>query len=139
MASGGVTFTGWDETIKKLEEKFSPAKVSRIENKALSVGARVIKANLKHGVASYMDTGATFNEVVAGKPRLRSGHRSVKIGWAGDGSKQRWRLVHLNEFGYTRFGRTYSPRGMGKVQSAYNSSKEAAKAAQVAELKRLVK
>lgn len=135
----GVTFTGWDETIHKLEEKFSPTKVGRIENKALEAGARVFKAHIKHGVSGYMDTGATFNEVTAGKPRLRSGHRSVKIGWADNGSKQRWRLVHLNEFGYTRFGRTYSPRGLGRVQAAYDGSKGAAKQAQVAELRRLVK
>lgn len=137
--ANGVTFTGWDETIRKLEEKASPAKAGRIENAALRAGAKVFEAHIKHAVAGYMDTGATFNEVTAGKPRLRSGHRSVKIGWRGDGSKQRWRLVHFNEFGYTRFGRTYSPRGMGKVQGAFDSSKEAAKRAQVNELKRLVK
>ena len=63
--------------------------------------------NLKNAVSSYRDTGKTVIEVTTGKPRLRGGVRTINVGWSGSGSGQRYRLVHLNEFGYTRYGKRY--------------------------------
>ena len=83
-----------------------------------------MSSKLKSAVSSYRDTGATVDEVTVGKPRSKGGMRTISVGWDGGGSKQRYRLVHLNEFGYTRFGRSYSPRGMGKVQNAFDSAKQ---------------
>lgn len=128
-------FEGFDEVINKLTEKFSPAKLSRVENAALRVAGRRVAVELKNAVASYKDTGKTVLQVSVGNPRSRGGVRTIKIGWhAGD----RWRLVHLNELGYTRFGKTYSPRGMGKIQGAYDSSRGPAKELERAELKKLL-
>ncbi|UNF76217.1 HK97 gp10 family phage protein [Lactiplantibacillus plantarum] len=135
MTEVTVKFKGVDEVINKLAEKFSPAKLSRIENDALRVAGRRVAVELKNAVASYRDTGQTVLQVSVGNPHSRGGVRTIKIGWhAGS----RWRLVHLNELGYTRFGKTYHPRGMGKVQGAFDSSRGPAKALEEAELRKLL-
>lgn len=133
-----VEIRGMDEVLAKLDEKFKPSRVSRIENNALNVAGRLMAVNLKRAVSSYRDTGKTVIEVTAGKARTRGGVKNIKIGWSGDGSGQRYRLVHLNEFGYTRNGKSYSPRGMGKIQNAYDSSRDEIKALMKHELEKLL-
>lgn len=133
-----VEVRGMDEVLAKLEEKLSPSRISRVENAALKVAGRFIAVKLKRAVASYRDTGKTVAEITVGKPRMRGGVRNIKVGWSGDGSGQRFRLVHLNEFGYTRNGKSYSPRGIGKIQAVYDSSKEEVKALQKHELEKLL-
>lgn len=130
-----VEVKGVDEVLNKLAEKFSPGKLARVENAALCVAGRRVAVELKNAVASYRDTGQTVLQVSVGNPRSAGGIRRIKIGW-GDGS--RWRLVHLNEFGYVRGGKSFSPRGMGKVQGAYDSSREQAKALERHELENLL-
>ncbi|WP_338230951.1 hypothetical protein [Lactiplantibacillus paraxiangfangensis] len=127
--------TGVDEVLNKLAEKFSPSKLTRVENAALRVAGRRVAVELKNAVASYRDTGQTVLQVSVGTPRSAGGMKRIRIGWhAGS----RWRLVHLNEFGYTRGGKTFSPRGMGKVQGAYDSSRGPAKQLERAELEKLL-
>lgn len=133
------TITGVNEVLAKLESKFSTARVTKIEKQALRVAGRYMASNLRHAVASYKDTGATMREVTYSTPRRRGGKVNLKVGWKGDGSNQRWRLVHLNEFGYTRNGITYSPRGLGVVQKTYDSTKEPAKQLEIRELKKVLK
>ena len=133
-----VNITGVEETLAKLEQKFSKRKLTIIENQALTVAGRYMAVTVKKAVQSYADTGATVREVTDTKPRVMGGERILKVGWEGDGSKQRWRLVHLNEFGYTRFGRTYAPRGLGKIQGAYNAGSVGAMALQAKQLRKLV-
>lgn len=133
-----VEVTGLTEVLNKLDEKFSPGKVARIENQALQIGGRLVAVNLKNAVAGYQDTGATLHEIVVGKSRLKAGVRTADVGWDGQGSKQRWRLVHLNEWGYTRYGKSYHPRGMGKIQQSFDESKEPAMRLQIKELKKLL-
>lgn len=130
--------TGVTEVISKLEHKFSRGRLTRIEKQALKRSGNYIKVNLRHSVAYYRDTGATMREVMYSTPRNRYGKVSLRVGWKGNGSMQRWRLVHLNEFGYTRNGRTYSPRGMGAVQRAYASTRDHAKEMIYDELKRVL-
>ncbi|MGJ3814870.1 hypothetical protein ACLOCQ_03615 [Lactiplantibacillus plantarum] len=135
MTEVTVKFTGVDEVINKLSQKLSPAKLNRAENDALRVAGRRVAVELKNAVASYRDTGQTVLQVSVGNPHSLGGVRTIKIGWhAGS----RWRLVHLNELGYTRFGKTYHPRGMGKVQGAFDSSRGPAKALEEAELRKLL-
>lgn len=127
-----------DEVLANMEKKLGSRSVTRYSNEALNVAGRYMAVRLKSAVSSYRDTGATVNEVTVGQARLKGGVRTIKIGWDGSGSKQRYRLVHLNEFGYTRFGRSYSPRGIGKVQNAYESSKQPMKALEKHELEKLL-
>ncbi|MFO5689582.1 hypothetical protein, partial [Klebsiella pneumoniae] len=63
----------------------------------------------KNAVAYYKDSGATYDEVVKSNVKGASyGIKEIDVGWRGD--KSRWRLVHLNEFGYTKSGRYNRPR-----------------------------
>lgn len=136
--------TGMDETLAKMRAKFSPGRLSRYENAALNKAAEYVEEELKKSVGTYSyvnsrtgATGETKIEVAAGKARMRGSVRSVNIGWAG-GAMERWRLVHLNEFGYTRWHKTYSPKGMGKIQATYDAIKQPAMDIQREELKKLL-
>lgn len=133
-----VDVRGVDEVLAKLEEKFKPSKLAKIENEALRIAGRLMAVNLKNAVSSYRDTGKTVIEVTAGKPRLRGGVRTINVGWSGSGSGQRYRLVHLNEFGYTRYGKRYSPNGIGKIQKTFDSSKNSVKSLERHELEKLL-
>jgi hypothetical protein len=134
----GVEVKGVEDVLAKLEAKFAPGRVSRIENDALRVGGRLVAVNVKNYVSSFRDTGKTVQEVTVGSPKGGRGHRTIRVGWSPDGSGQRWRLEHLNEFGYTRWGRSYHPRGMGRLQAAYDASKGPAKEIQRSQLEKLL-
>lgn len=121
-----VEIKGMDEVLAKLDQQLGTRKLNQYQKSALTVMGRYLAVKLKSAVASYRDTGATVQEIVVSTPSKKDGTLTLKLGWDGAGSKQRWRLVHLNEFGYTRTGRTYSPRGMGKIQQTYDGNKEAA-------------
>lgn len=109
--------TGTEEILANIEKKMGKAKANRVINKALRTTADEIVLLTKEAVAYYRDTGATYDEVVRGNVKgASSGIKSIDVGWKGDMS--RWRLVHLNEFGYTRFGKYVRPQGMGAVQRA---------------------
>ena len=133
-----IDVKGLKEIEQKLNEKFSERQVATHVNNALKIAGRYATVELKRAASTYRDTGATVNEIVAGKPSAKSGVRNIKIGWSGDGSKQRWRLVHLNEFGYTRNGRSYSPRGVGKIRSAYDDMQPKLRELEAAELRKLL-
>lgn len=116
---------GTDEILRNLEAKLGPARVNRVVNKALkTTGDEIVKIT-KEAVEHYQDTGATYDEVVRSNVKGASKDiKEVNVGWRGD--KSRWRLVHLNEFGYTRYGQYVRPRGMGAVQGAADKSRDVA-------------
>lgn len=133
-----VTIRGMDEVLANMEKKMGAKAVAKYSNDALRVAGRYMAVKLKAAVSSYKDTGKTVVEVTVGNPRLRGGVRQIRIGWDGGGTGQRYRLVHLNEFGYTRFGRSYSPRGSGKVQNAFDAARQPMKELQKHELEKLL-
>lgn len=117
--------TGTEEILANIEKNMGKAKANRVVNKALRTTADEIVLLTKEAVAYYRDTGATYDEVVRSNVKGASaGIKSIDVGWKGDMS--RWRLVHLNEFGYTRFGKYVRPQGMGAVQRAADKSKTTA-------------
>lgn len=133
-----VEIKGMDEVLAKLDQQLGTRKVNAYSKEALTIMGRYLAVQIKNAVASYRDTGATVQEIIVSTPRKKDGTLTVKIGWDGMGSRQRWRLVHLNEFGYTRSGRTYRPRGIGKIQKAYDSNKVQAKELGQNQLRKLV-
>jgi hypothetical protein len=133
-----VEIKGMDEVLSNLEKKLGTRAVNKVSKEALNIAGRYMAVQLKSAVSSYRDTGATVNEIVVGKSKLVGGIRKIGIGWDGTGTKQRYRLVHLNEFGYTRFGRHYSPGGLGKVQKAFSSAKVPIKELEKHELEKLL-
>lgn len=111
-----IELSGLNEVLTNLEKKLGNNRVNRVVNKSLkSVGVEA-EQDLKSAVAVFKDTGKTQEEITASNvSRAHYGIPTIKIGW-GPGSGHRWRLEHLNEFGYTRHGRRYSPRGLGVVR-----------------------
>lgn len=111
-----ASLKGADEIVKKLEEKFNARKVASIQNKSLNEAADKYTEGLAMSIASYADTGATTSETTRSRASKKaSGMHTVRVGW--NGPMKRYKLIHLNEFGYTRWGKSYSPRGMGVIQS----------------------
>lgn len=105
--------TGLEEILKNMEDKLGQARVNRISNKALKKQGERNKQIVKKYMASYIDSGKTHDLVISSG--VKSNPKRVETGWA---SKERAPIVHLNEFGYTRYGTYVRPRGMGKLQAA---------------------
>lgn len=117
-----VTVTGTDQIIANLEKKLGSARTTRVVNKALRKYGETLKNDVQDAVSSYIDTSETHDTVIASNVK-KGPPKRVEVGW-GQGS--RWRLVHLNEFGYTRYGRYIRPRGMGKLQGVVDKTESTA-------------
>ena len=117
-----VTITGTDQIIANLEKKLGSARTTRVVNKALRKYGETLKNDVQDAVSSYIDTGETHDTVIASNVK-KGPPKRVEVGW-GQGS--RWRLVHLNEFGYTRYGKYIRPRGMGKLQGVVDKTEATA-------------
>lgn len=109
-----VSVTGLDDILKNIESKLGKNRATRVVNKALRETGKEVNEIVKEAVSSYIDTGETHETVVTSNVQ-NDPHKHVDTGWA---EGPRWRLVHLNEFGYTIFGKYVRPRGMGKLQGA---------------------
>ena len=115
--------TGTEEIIKNIESKLGKARTSRMVNKALKVtGDEIVKVT-KNAVAYYKDSGATYDEVVKSNVKGASyGIKEIDVGWRGD--KSRWRLVHLNEFGYTKAAGTFALEVWERCRGSLTNQKQ---------------
>lgn len=126
MASkGGISVTGVDEVIQKLNQKLGKTRRDRIARAAINKAGELAEEDLKETTTGFQRTGRTTNETTHSNARKISGEfYQVKVGW-GPGS--RWRLEHLNEFGFNRWGRSYPPngniRGFGKLRAYAENQK----------------
>lgn len=116
-----ITVQGEADVLRNLEAKLGKARTTRVVNKALRAMGEKNQKIVKDAVSSYIDTGKTHDLVVTSN--VKNNPKRVETGWA---SKERAPLVHLNEFGYTRYGRYIRPRGMGKLQAAADEIKSTA-------------
>lgn len=116
-----ITVQGEADVLRNLEAKLGKARTTRVVNKALRAMGEKNQKIVKEAVSSYIDTGKTHDLVVTSN--VKNNPKRVETGWA---SKERAPLVHLNEFGYTRYGRYIRPRGMGKLQAAADEIKSTA-------------
>ena len=66
------------------------------------------------------DTGASINEIKISKPIKFNNKSKVTLYW--DGPNKRYKIIHLNEYGYTKHGKKKAskikPRGFGAIQRA---------------------
>lgn len=113
MASG-AKLTGLDDVLEKLEEKLGERKVKQIVNDSLRAAGQEIEPEFRSVISSYRDTGRTVNEITVSRVVRVDGIPKIKIGFRGGVKQARWRLVHLQEFGYDGNG---SPRGLGKIRN----------------------
>lgn len=105
-----MNIKGVDELLQKLSKQFSKAKVDRVVNKALNSEADTETEELKSKLNSaYRDTGISADGVTHGKVSRASGYPVIKMGNGGE----HWRLIHLNEWGYTQDGKYHPGAGHG--------------------------
>lgn len=109
--SSGAELRGFDDVLRNIEARLGDAKVKRATSHALKTVADETLEEFKGALQAYKDTGETIESATAGRVTgFATGVPVVKIGF-GEGS--RWRLVHLNEFGY---GKNPHPRGFGVIR-----------------------
>ncbi|MBL3715609.1 HK97 gp10 family phage protein [Lactococcus garvieae] len=129
-----MNIKGLEEIERKLREKFSETRVKAIENKALRAAADEAVEDLKGTLSQFSDTGDTVAGVVHGNVSRASGQPIIKIGNNG----KHWRLVHLENNGFTRYGKSYRYRSFGALQKfAISQGKKFVQTAQK-ELKELI-
>lgn len=108
-----ITLQGEADILRAIEAKLGVSRTTRVVNKALRNAGKRNQEIVKDAVSSYRKTGKTYDLVITSG--VKKDPKRVETGWA---SKERSPIVHLNEFGYTRFGKYVRPQGMGKLQDA---------------------
>lgn len=123
-----VSYQGFPEIQRRLKAMLTPKELNKLTDKALVKGAKVVSdeiaKNIDKSQLGNYSTGATAKEMVVGKPVSSNSRRVVRVGW--NGPLERYRIVHLNENGYTRDGRFYGPqlKGYKQIEKAIESTKE---------------
>ena len=115
-----VNIKGLDKVLAQMEKELGTKKVNRVVNKTLDATGEVLKQKLSLRLVLIKIRERLFDEVVKSKSKKIDGINKVKVGW--NGPKQRSKLVHLNEFGYTRNGKRYSPRGKGVIRNTVDEA-----------------
>lgn len=118
-----VTVKGDKEIIAYLEKKYCKSSTKRITDFALTKGGQKVVQIIKNNMKSFKDTGESVEETTVSKPMTINGVRTVKIHWRGP--KQRYRIIHLNEYGhFDRAGKWVNTAGKGVIENAMREGKE---------------
>ena len=118
-----VKVKGDKEIIAYLEKKYGKSATKRITDFALTKGGQKVVQIIKNNMKSFKDTGESVEETTVSKPMTINGVRTVKIHWRGP--KQRYRIIHLNEYGhFDRAGKWVNTRGKGVIENAMREGRE---------------
>lgn len=118
-----VTVKGDKEIIAYLEKKFGKSATKRITDYALTKGGQKVVQIIKNNMKSFEDTGESVSETSLSKPMTIGGVRTVKVHWKGP--KQRYRIIHLNEYGhFDRSGKWVNTSGKGVIEKAMREGRE---------------
>lgn len=118
-----VTVKGDKEIIAYLEKKYGRSATKRITDFALTKGGQKVVQIIKNNIKSFKDTGESVEETTVSKPMTINGVRTVKIHWRGP--KQRYRIIHLNEYGhFDRAGKWVNTAGKGVIENAMREGRE---------------
>ena len=94
--------------------------ISKTETESLLNGAEVVKSAIIKEFGKFKDTGASIDEIKISKPVKSNGKSKVILHWGGP--QKRYKIIHLNEYGYTKHGKKKAskikPRGFGAIQRA---------------------
>ena len=115
-----VEFKGVQETLSALEKKFGEKKTQTLTKTAINAGAGKVEKNLQNDMIVFKDKGYTIDEVVKKQATYKNYKAEAEIGW--NGPHQRYRIIHLNEWGYTRKGKQIRPRGFGVITKSLKNS-----------------
>ncbi|MFD9629012.1 hypothetical protein [Peribacillus muralis] len=119
-----VKIHGVKAVMAELEKRLGKAKAQQLSDKALKQGAQVFIKELKSQFHSFKDTGASIEEMTISEPMWVAGVRTINIHWRGP--KDRYRIIHLNEFGTVQ---NPSPRGKGAIARAMRNAESAYRSA----------
>lgn len=112
--TSGAQLIGFEEVVMALERELGEKKVNKVVNASLRAVGKEIEPDFRSVISTYRDTGRTVDEIVVSRVIRREGVPVIKIGFRGGYGQARWRLVHLQEFGYAA---NRSPRGLGKIRN----------------------
>ncbi len=115
-----VKLEGEAEIMKKMEARFGQKAMQEKNDRALIKASEFLKQELKYQFEEFRDTGATIQEMKRGNPETVNSQRRIMIHW--EGPKERKNIIHLNEHGYTRDGKKYTPRGYGVIAKTLDAS-----------------
>lgn len=102
---------GMEEVMEYLENLEGVAE--SVIDQALVAGAEVMAEKIKKHLWPFRDTAATVKEITVSEPFTENGVRKIKIHWRGP--KNRYRIIHLNEWGTVR---APNPPAKGAIQRA---------------------
>ncbi|MFJ7932312.1 hypothetical protein [Peribacillus sp. NPDC096448] len=114
-----VKLTGEKKLIADIEKHIGKLKMQQLSDMALKKGAEVFVRELKSQFESFKDTGATIDEMTISEPMWVNGSRTIKIHWSGP--KNRYRIIHLNEFGTVK---NPNPKGKGAIARAMRNAEK---------------
>ncbi|MGX0802214.1 hypothetical protein ACUXJR_001003 [Staphylococcus hominis] len=118
-----IKMKGDKEIIAYLEKNYGKSATKRITDFALTKGGQKVVQIIKNNMKSFKDTGESVEETTVSKPMTINGVRTVKIHWRGP--KQRYRIIHLNEYGhYDRSGKWVNTTGKGVIENAMREGRE---------------
>jgi len=117
-----VEFEGIQEAINSLEKSLGEKKVKSITRKAINAGAEKVEKKMQQDMLVFKDKGYTIDEVVRKNATYKNYNAEAEIGW--NGPHERYRIIHLNEFGYTRNGKQIKPRGFGVISKSLKASEK---------------
>lgn len=118
-----MTLKGDKEIIAYLETKYGKSAMKRITDFALTKAGNKVVSIIKGNMKSFEDTGESVEETTLSKPMTIKGVRTVKIHWRGP--KQRYRIIHLNEYGhFDCSGKWVNTAGKGVIENAMREGRE---------------
>lgn len=119
-----VEVKGLNKLLQEIESRYGKGNVQRVSDRALEKGAEVFVRELKSQFQAFQDTGASLREITVSKPVSIGGDRLIRIHWKGPDN--RYRIIHLNEFGTVK---NPTPRGKGAIARAMRNAEDAYRAA----------
>ncbi|MFC0232750.1 hypothetical protein ACFFIF_01955 [Vagococcus entomophilus] len=122
MTKDEVSINGVNDVLNALEKRLGNKKVRNLSNKVVNASGAIVESKLKHDMVVFKDTGASIEEVVRSNASYKNYETIAKIGW--NGPKGRYRLIHLNEWGYTRKGKQVRPKGFGVIDKSLKNSQK---------------
>jgi len=125
-----VKIKGLKKLQDDLEAKLGPLKMRVISDAALTAAAKVFVTELQSQMDAVKDTGASVDEITLTPIYSERGTRTITVKWKGP--KNRYRIIHLNEFGTVK---NPNPKGKGAIARSLVNSEAAYKAAIKAVLK----
>lgn len=122
---GSFNIKGIEKLEKAINEMVSGTKAGRIKRQAVNAGSDVVVECLKQNydkAGGKYSKGFTKQEVMHSNARTKNDVVEAKAGWHGP--HDRWRLIHLEEWGYVKSGKQYKPPTYDLIDKTLKEAQE---------------